>query len=161
MTSEYPNKKTISIRQNGFFNKVVTNIYLNHPNDPSKKVEGKALWDTGATFTSIRKDIAEDLKLGLITARNVSVKQATKGSEIPCPIKNVDINLSNKISLLKYKVGCLDIAGNYIAIIGMDIIGSGSFSTHYDPSTKQSIFNFSINPEIGMLRNFRSKIELE
>lgn len=120
-----------------------------------KKKRGKVLWDTGATFTVVHKKTIANLEL-----RNVDSAKTVRmanGSEVACPIHYIDIKLSNDITLLKYKVGCFD-TGEYMAIIGMDIIGSGSFSINYLLDEKQSVFCFSIDPSICMMRNFQSKV---
>lgn len=95
------------------------------PNAPFPLFDTMALWDTGATKSVITK--ATVTKIGLISTGNTMVNHAGGSSLSNTYVINVF--LPNKVLLAGIQVSdCPDTAGNFGAIIGMDVISSGDLS---------------------------------
>ena len=144
----------LSLEKESFFDQIETEVSISSPLEPNKKISGKALWDTGATCTVVNENKAKDLNLKVISVTKVKMAD---GTERRCPNRIVDISLPSNINLLKYKVSSFNIRGEHVAIIGMDIIGCGAFCNKYLSDKKKSIFTFSVDPKICMIRDFHSK----
>ena len=86
--------------------------------------EFKAVWDTGATETTITEDLAK--KLGLYKINEVMVSGVT-GSAV-CSTYLIALSLPNGIIIPEIEVA--DCAGNIgcDVLIGMDVIGMGDFA---------------------------------
>lgn len=105
------------------------------PHPPVKVIN--ALWDTGASCTTISKKIADDL--GLVPFRFETVYHA-QGSGV-APVYKANIILPNNIEFPAIPVLGGDLYG-FDALIGMDIISQGDFAlTHRDGKT---VFSFQI-----------------
>jgi uncharacterized protein YchJ len=95
-----------------------------HDGDP-RLVDCKALWDTGATNSSITKSLAK--KLGL---KAVSIAQSHHAQGVTeVPVYVVDLYLPNKVKFAGVTVcEIADTVGGFDVLIGMDIITMGDFS---------------------------------
>lgn len=85
----------------------------------------KALWDTGATNSSVTASLAK--KLGLVPISFIQSHHA--GGVATVPVYLVDIYLPNNIRFAGITVGEIaDTVGGFDVLIGMDIITMGDFS---------------------------------
>jgi SEC-C motif/Aspartyl protease len=92
----------------------------------------KALYDTGATHSSVSPKVVADLQLASIGATNVGVG----GGTLTTSSHLVNIGLPNKVMFPMMRVAQVALHGGIDALIGMDIIGSGDFSvTHHQGKT--------------------------
>lgn len=91
-----------------------------------------AIWDTGATNTSITKNVID--KLGLEPVGKTVTNTANGKRE--CFIYFVSIVLPNNLGIPKHPVFGMDSIGGHDVLIGMDIIGLGDFAvTNYGGKT--------------------------
>jgi len=98
--------------------------------NPGRKY--KALYDTGATHSSISPQVVADLQLGSIGAINVGVG----GGTLPTTAHLVNIGLPNKVMFQMWRVSKVSLHGGIDVLIGMDILGIGDFTvTHYNGNT--------------------------
>lgn len=108
---------------------LVTNIELSLPSNSvaDKRIESKAIWDTGATNSVITEKLAKELNLQPISKVNVV---GVHGSEI----KNaylINIYLPSKVCINYARVTeCKQLSGtdDLGMLIGMDIIGLGDLA---------------------------------
>lgn len=84
----------------------------------------KALWDTGASKSSISQRIVDDLSLIPIGKNNVS----TANGVVPVNTYFVDIGLPNGMTVKNVSVTCCNLGEDIDVLIGMDIIRHGDFS---------------------------------
>jgi hypothetical protein len=92
----------------------------------------KALYDTGATHSSVSPNVVADLQLASIGATNVGVG----GGRLTTTSHLVNIGLPNKVMFAMFRVAQIALHGGIDVLIGMDIIGSGDFSvTHHKGNT--------------------------
>jgi len=95
------------------------------PSPPGK--EYKALYDTGATNSSVSPNVVADLNLSSIGARKVGVG----GGELDTTSHLVNIGLPNAVMFQMMSVAKIALQGEIDVLIGMDIIGAGDFAvTH-------------------------------
>jgi hypothetical protein len=103
------------------------------PTDPLP--QGKtyqALYDTGATNSSISPKVVADLQLAEIGATKVHVG----GGTLTTTSHLVNIALPNKVMCAMFRVAQVALHGGIDVLIGMDIIGSGDFSvTNHNGNT--------------------------
>lgn len=106
-----------------------------HPdgNIPYVVTEKNALWDTGATASVLTKATVKELNL--IPVGTTMVNHA--GGSNTSNTYLVNFYLPNRVAIAGVLVTeCDDIAGDFGAIIGMDIIAKGDFSiTNVDRKT--------------------------
>ena len=110
----------------------VCEAYLPNPNKVHPKVYTfKALWDTGATITTISKNIVSTLGLTPIGFGDVS----HAGGTAKAGVYILNVILPNGLESRPMKV--LDgVLGDFDILIGMDIIHQGDFAvTHSDGKT--------------------------
>lgn len=102
---------------------------------PSPATQGKrytALYDTGATHSSVSPKVVADLGLAAIRAGNVGVG----GGMLPTTIHLVNIGLPNKAMFGMLQVSKVALHGGVDVLIGMDILGLGDFTvTHHSGNT--------------------------
>jgi len=140
-----------TIRYSTLVRRITTEILLTvgfdpqqPPADPPAEYRTSALWDTGATQSVITKATANALQL-------VPVGQTTVNHAGGCSQANtyvVNIILPNKVGFVGVLVSeCPDVAGNFGAIVGMDIISQADLSiTNAGGQTWMSFRTPSIQP---------------
>lgn len=118
-TTKYSNKVNVIFTDIG----ISLPILNSNQKEPIHKI--KAIWDTGATNTTITKALATKLKLKPVG--KVTVKGVNSTS-----IENtylLDIYLPNKIVVKVLNVTeCSALSSDFEMLIGMDIIGLGDFA---------------------------------
>jgi hypothetical protein len=91
-----------------------------------------ALYDTGATHSSISPQVVADLNLASIGATNVGVG----GGTLTTTSHLVNIALANRVMFSMMRVAKIALHGGIDALIGMDILGMGDFAvTHHQGNT--------------------------
>lgn len=121
-----------TIKHNGIVDRIVTTVKLFQAFDPKNPPvpaypfhEVNALWDTGATKSVITDATA--LALNLTPVGTAMVGHA--GGISPSNTYLVNFLLPNNVGIPGVLVTkCHDTAGNFGAIIGMDIISKGDFA---------------------------------
>jgi hypothetical protein len=121
-----------TIKFNGLTNRIVTELWLTPAFDPKEYPESPfplykttALWDTGATSSVVTQTTAKSI--GLIPTGNTMVNHAGGTSQTNTYVTN--FFLPNRVTVYGVFVSeCSDNAGNFGAIIGMDIIVKGDFA---------------------------------
>ena len=89
-----------------------------------KKLAARAIWDTGATHSSISPQLASNL--GLVSIDTIRVDTAG-GETKDCDVYLIDLYLPNDIRITDVAVAGLDI-GKDDFLIGMDVISLGDFA---------------------------------
>lgn len=140
---------------------LVTNIELSLPSNgvADKRIESKAIWDTGATNSVITEKLARELNLQPISKVNVV---GVHGSEI----KNaylINIYLPSKVCINYARVTeCKQLSGtdDLGMLIGMDIIGLGDLAvTNFNKTVlsyrlpSKNEIDFLKDPEINPVRS--------
>lgn len=130
-------------RFNGRTSVLPTKIRLSTPFNPKVDkisppplTECNAIWDTGASMSTITKSAAR--KLGLKPTGKVNVSN-TSGNQIRDTYL-INIYLPNKVAIPYVRVvECESLVGDFEFLVGMDIIGHGDFSiTNVDGKTVMS-----------------------
>jgi hypothetical protein len=92
----------------------------------------QALYDTGATHSSISPKVVAELGLASVGAQNVGVG----GGTLTTTAHLVNIALPNKVMFPMMRVAQIAVQGGVDALIGMDILGVGDFAvTHQNGRT--------------------------
>jgi len=103
---------------------------------PGKKYQ--ALYDTGATHSTISPKVVQDLNLSSIRATSVGVG----GGFITTTSHLVNISLPSKVMCSMMQVAMVHVPSGEDVIIGMDILGAGDFAvTNYGGNT---VFSFCV-----------------
>jgi predicted aspartyl protease len=88
----------------------------------------QALYDTGATHSSISPRIVAELGLSSVGAQKVGVG----GGMLTTTVHLVNIELPNKMMFPMMRLAQIALHGGVDALIGMDILGEGDFAvTHH------------------------------
>jgi len=125
--------RAFTLKFDGLSNRIVTPVGItpafdpkDHPDKmPHEVTQKNALWDTGATASVLTKATVKELNL--IPVGTTTVNHAGGSSQSNTYLVNV--YLPNQVGIAGVLVSeCDDIAGNFGAIIGMDIIARGDFS---------------------------------
>jgi len=91
-----------------------------------------ALWDTGASCSLIRPEVAE--RLGL-TAFSMTRMSTPSGKDIPTNVYAINLYLPNNVGFRDVRV-LEGIPGDCDILIGMDVIGEGDFAvSNYNGKT--------------------------
>lgn len=89
----------------------------------------QALYDTGATNSSVSPKVVAELGLASVGAQNVGVG----GGTLTTTTHLVNIGLPNRVMFPMMRVAQIALHGGMDALIGMDILGVGDFAvTHYN-----------------------------
>lgn len=144
----------------GISNRLESKIGLTPPFDPKDYpdsipfpiTEKVALWDTGATSSVLTSATVKELKL---TPIGTTTLNHAGGSDLSNTYL-VNFFLPNHVLVYGVVVSeCKDIAGNFGAIIGMDIITRGDFSiTNFENQTCLS-FRFPSKKQIDYVAEFQ------
>lgn len=110
---------------------------------PGKPRPFQAIWDTGATASSITQEVAD--QCGLRPIGRVKVMHAGIGNEPDeTDVYIVNVGLPNRVLVRDVRVSRGGFTGADV-LIGMDIINTGDFAiTHANDQTK---FTFQIPPQ--------------
>jgi predicted aspartyl protease len=104
--------------------------------NPSERIDVKALWDTGASMSVIRPEIA--MQLNLLSVSMVSISTPTTANQAS-NVYLVNLYLPNRVVVPNVHVA-EGIPSGCDMLIGMDIIGLGDFAvSNY---TRKTIFSF-------------------
>ena len=129
--------------------RILTPITIRKPNS-QEKIEGKALWDTGATQSCIDDEVVKNLNLEAVGTRIISAAGNKQEEEVS--LYTVDFYLkkdSEPFGKLPVIGTCIDSRDkSIIALVGMDIIHQGSLSISYEKEEKRLYFDFCI-PSLG------------
>lgn len=131
-----PGHKAFTTRYNGRSLRLTNEVEIFPAHAPSAPIpQGKkyqALYDTGATHSSISPRVVADLQLASIGATNVGVG----GGTLTTTSHLVNIGLPNRVMFAMLRVAQMVLHGGIDVLIGMDVIGSGDFSvTHHNGNT--------------------------
>lgn len=123
--------------------RIITSSHICHAYNPGDKLPHpalhniQALWDTGASVTTISASLASSLGLVPIGFENVAHAQGTGIAKV----YKINVILPNGIEFCSLKVLEGNLSG-FDVLIGMDIIENGDFAiTHSDGKTT---FSFQI-----------------
>ncbi len=136
---------SFSLSFNGLAPQLITAVDISATYDPAKPpptlpttLKVNALWDTGATHTSISYGLAKTL--GLTSVGTGVVTHA--GGKSSCNRYIINLVLPNKITVVGVFVNECTLPTEFDMLIGMDIITGGDFSlTHFGGKT---LFSFRI-----------------
>jgi predicted aspartyl protease len=102
---------------------------------PSGRMEFKALWDTGASISLIRPEVAR--ALNLIAVSMIKISTPTSKNETS-RVYSINVYLPNHVMVSSVMVA-EGIPGGCDMLIGMDIIGLGDFAiSNYNGKTVYS-----------------------
>jgi len=127
-------------RYQGISSRLTSDVEIFQPFHPSAGVPPgiqhktfKALYDTGATHSSVSPKVVADLQLPSIGATKVGVG----GGMLTTTSHIVNIGLPNKVMFFMMRVAKVDLHGDIDVLIGMDILGTGDFtvSNHQGKTT--------------------------
>jgi hypothetical protein len=90
----------------------------------SQEADVRALWDTGATISSISQGLATRLGLSQVDSSNISGFGGIHNSNIDI----IDILLPNQVTIPNVRVAEFIDNGKFDVIVGMDIITLGDFA---------------------------------
>ena len=119
----------------------------------------QALWDTGASRSSITPNVVQSL--GLIPTTFTDVDHA--GGRIEnAPVYLVNITLLNRVEVVGVQVTGLQLPPNFDVLIGMDIINTGDFAVTNSGGKTTFSFRVPAKAEIDFvvednLANLRSR----
>lgn len=115
----------------GLSNKLMNNVFISLPGLPTPdlpqpcKTEFIALWDTGATMSSISNKVIQECKLKPFTIAEVSGINNIDTTEV----YRVNIYLPNKVVIWNIPVTHGKALGkDFDILIGMDVISKGDFA---------------------------------
>lgn len=123
-------------------NTIKTPGLIINPNNKEKHKSNNFIWDTGATASCLNIHIIKKLNLSKVSIKSVR----TASGENECFSYYVDIILPHKVGFKHLLVTGLPLAEGIDALIGMDIISTGSFLFTTDTDTKKQVFEFSTPP---------------
>lgn len=109
-----------------------TKVFIESTTNPNRMIKANALWDTGATSSLIRSDIAVNLNLKPLSKTLISTPT---DKDVPSNIYLINIYLPNKAKIVDIQV--LEGTPNSCdMLIGMDVITLGDFAvTNLDGKT--------------------------
>lgn len=121
-----------TIKYSGISNRITTEIQVSDAYDPTSPPDSPyshhkttALWDTGATKSVVTRATVNALSLSSVGSTIVNHAGGSSQSNTYL----VNILLPNNVGVAGVLVSeCEDIAGNFGAIVGMDIICQGDLS---------------------------------
>ena len=134
--------------------------FLNPENE--KQIDGMFLWDTGATVSCINSKAVSLLGLSFkgITRIYTANGAVNVSRYIACIILTDTQEHITRSFSYKTLVTSVELKGDILGLIGMDIIGKGSFLVHYNEVKDKHTLQFSV-PGLEGLNNFDFKNEAE
>ena len=120
-------------------NTIKTSGLIINPNNNEKQKSKNFVWDTGATASCLNIHIIKKLNLSKVSIK--TVRTASGENQYFCYY--VDIILPHNVGIKKLLVTGLPLAEGIDALIGMDIISTGSFLLTTDSKTGKQVFEFS------------------
>ncbi|GBR75762.1 retropepsin-like super family [Candidatus Termititenax persephonae] len=141
-TSQRQSYSFTYVSQNGLLRGLITEVLIENAYNTNKTQKVKALWDTGASCSLIRPEIARKLDLSVVSKTLISTPSE---KDVPSNLYYVNVGLPNKVKVSNVLVvegtpqGC-------DMLIGMDIITVGDFAI--SNFNKKTVFSFRI-PSIG------------
>lgn len=121
---------------NGFAREIRSTATIIDPNSAQQVELTKAIWDTGATNTTIRHDIAEFLGLSRMGFANV---HTANGITLQ-PTYLIELKLPNNLTIKNLTVAGGDLGPETEMLIGMDLIAIGDFILQNDRGKTQFCF---------------------
>jgi len=109
---------------NGIARSLPTKVGVESAVNPDKAIEINALWDTGASRSLIRPEVAQKLNLKFVGKAQMSTPS---GKDIPSNIYVINIFLPNGVKVLNIPV-LEGIPNTCDMLIGMDVISMGDFA---------------------------------
>ena len=113
----------------------------------------RALYDTGATNSSVSPQVVSDLGLPSIGATEVGVG----GGKLTTNSHLVNIALPNKVIFPMMRVAAIALHNGMDVLIGMDIIGSGDFAVTHQYGTTTFSFRCPSSEEIDFVVQSQQK----
>ena len=117
--------------------------------DPDKDMDRRALWDTGASCTVIRKGLADVLGLKPVSVRTV----ATSQGKFEALCYYIDVYLPNGVIVPNLLVVEAQSDNSWDVLIGMDIIGQGDFAVSNFKGKTTFTFRIPSSSEIDFTEN--------
>lgn len=124
-----PRPQAFTVRYGRLVNKIITSVTIfpafNHKRDPIPPgMDFPALYDTGATHSSISPKVVAALNLPTVGA----IKVGVGGGHLETTTHLVAIGLPNKVMFGTQQVAQIELHGGIDVLIGMDIIGRGDLT---------------------------------
>ena len=113
--------------------------------------EFSALWDTGATNTSITLKVVDECGLKPIGMTTVH----TAGGKHQTETYLIDLLLPNLVRISGLKVSCVELAGDVNVLIGMDIISNGDFAVSNKDGKTVFSFRMPSTERIDFVAGFK------
>ena len=128
MPQKKPPTKAFTIDASTRLSELSSDVWVWHaPDAHAQRIQFKAIWDTGATHTSITKHVAKKCALQQVGAAFVSTPSTVEPQRVP--IYRVNIILPNGVMFENHLVIEIEnLTGESDILIGMDIIGEGDFA---------------------------------
>lgn len=125
-----------------------------------KKVDGMFLWDTGATTSCINSQVPRKLDLDLKGVTQIYTANGIVNANRY--IASIILTETQKERTTTFErkqlVTAVHLSPNILGLIGMDIIGLGSFLINYNDSIDKHILQFSF-PTLQKLNDFNFRDE--
>jgi predicted aspartyl protease len=121
-------------------------------NVPSSK-KYRAIYDTGATHSSISPQVVSDLGLPSVGATQVGVG----GGSVTTTSHLVNIGLPNRVMFPTMRVAALALHHGMDVLIGMDIIGAGDFAVTHQQGKTMFSFRCPSYEEIDFVAQSQKK----
>ncbi|MDR2490802.1 MAG: retropepsin-like domain-containing protein [Spirochaetaceae bacterium] len=135
-------RRTITYQYAEVPRKLITPVYLYPAVSPAgtQSIVTNALWDTGATFSAISVDVANQLKL--VPADRVCVTGVHSTNTVDAGI--ITVELPDHVIKKDIRVAICTLNPSIGMILGMDIIMLGDLAV--SNGNGQSLFSFAIPP---------------
>lgn len=116
--------RTFTVTFNGFKRELMSEATITNPITKSSTKINRACWDTGASASAIRADIAT--KLGLVPTGQTKVHTANGVATVDTYIISLELP-GSQVIFRSVAVSSANLGPNTEMLIGMDIIGHGDF----------------------------------